>query len=368
MNTTTISPDAAERQPASAFSVAAARALVNDLFTPNPWIYWPDFLITTAIGYAATALYLTADNFSVVQFAALVVAAFALFRTGTFIHEIVHLRKGTLPGFVLAWNILVGVPMGTPSSFYANHADHHSKTDYGTPQDGEYLPFTHSSRKHLIAYAIQPLIIPLLAIIRFVVLAPLSVVIPPLRRFVEERASSYVSNPYYRKEPGRLVPPRIFLLAEAATSALYIALAIGFATGYLPLEALAKVYVLAVFGIALNWLRNLGGHRFDSLGLPVSHAAQFKDSVTIEGVPVLTELLFPLGLRYHAIHHLFPTMPYYALPVAHRRFLEKLPPEFGYRDTMYPSLWWLLKRLWQEAGRGHDDGAIQRWKARAKAA
>ncbi|WP_119419256.1 fatty acid desaturase family protein [Desertibaculum subflavum] len=367
MSTITLSPDAAEHQPANAFSVATARALVNDLFTPNPWIYWPDFLLTTALGYAAAAIYLSAENFSALQLAALVVAAFALFRTGTYIHEIVHLRKGTLPGFVLAWNVLIGVPMGTPSSFYANHADHHSKTDYGTPQDGEYLPFTHSSRRHLLAYAIQPLIIPILAIVRFVVLAPLSLFIPPLRRFVAERASSYVSNPYYRKEPGRLVPPRVFLLAEAATSALYIALAIGFATGYLPLEALAKVYVLAVLGIGLNWLRNLGGHRFDSLGLPISHAAQFKDSVTIEG-NALTELLFPLGLRYHAIHHLFPTMPYHALPVAHCRFLADLPAEFGYRDTIYPSLWWLLRRLWREAGRGHDRTAIARWQARAKAA
>jgi fatty acid desaturase len=367
MSTITLSPDALARQPASAFSVATARALVNDLFTPNPWIYWPDFLVTTAIGYAAMALYFTADNFSLVQVAALVVAAFAMFRTGVHIHEIVHLRKGTLPGFVLAWNILVGVPLGTPSSFYANHADHHSKTDYGTPQDGEYLPFTHSSRRHLVAFAIQPLIIPVLAFIRFVVLAPLSVVIPPLRRFVEERASSYVCNPYYRKEPGRLVPPRIFLLAEAATSALYIALTIGFVTGYLPLEALAEGYVLAVFGISLNWLRNAGGHRYDSVGLPITHAAQFKDSVTIEG-GLLTELLFPLGLRYHAIHHLFPTMPYHALPIAHRRFLADLPPEFGYRDTIYPSLWWLLGRLWREAGRGHDTAAIRRWQARAKAA
>ena len=64
MSTMTLSPDAAERQPASAFSVATARALVSDLFTPNPWIYWPDFLVTTVIGYAAAAIYLTADNFS----------------------------------------------------------------------------------------------------------------------------------------------------------------------------------------------------------------------------------------------------------------------------------------------------------------
>ena len=37
------------------------------------------------------------------------VAAFALFRVGTFIHEIVHLRRGTLPGFVAAWNVVVGI-------------------------------------------------------------------------------------------------------------------------------------------------------------------------------------------------------------------------------------------------------------------
>jgi hypothetical protein len=36
---------------------------------------------------------------------------------------------------------------------------------------------------------------------------------------------------------------------------------------------------------------------------------------------------FPLGLRYHALHHLFPSLPYHALGTAHRRLIVALPPD-----------------------------------------
>ena len=41
---------------------------------------------------------------------AALVAVIALYRAGSFIHELTHIRKNSLPGFRLAWNILVGVP------------------------------------------------------------------------------------------------------------------------------------------------------------------------------------------------------------------------------------------------------------------
>ncbi len=35
------------------FSMAEARQIVRDLFTPNPWIYWTDFLLSLTIAMAA---------------------------------------------------------------------------------------------------------------------------------------------------------------------------------------------------------------------------------------------------------------------------------------------------------------------------
>ena len=42
-------------EPQADFSLAQTRHIVKDLFTPNPWIYWSDFLCSLlggAIGFA----------------------------------------------------------------------------------------------------------------------------------------------------------------------------------------------------------------------------------------------------------------------------------------------------------------------------
>ena len=73
--------------------------------------------------------------------ASAVVAVLALYRAGLFIHEITHLKAGALPGFKLAWNALVGVPLFVPSFMYEGvHNLHHARTRYGTVEDPEYLP------------------------------------------------------------------------------------------------------------------------------------------------------------------------------------------------------------------------------------
>lgn len=66
----------------------------------------------------------------------------------------------------------------------------------------------------------------------------------------------------------------------------------------------------------------------------MTFAEQIVDSNNIAGHPLLTELLFPIGLRYHCTHHLFPNLPYHALGIAHRRLLAQLPEDSPYRGTM----------------------------------
>jgi fatty acid desaturase len=123
---------------------AEAGRVVRDLFQRSPRRYWVDLLVTVSVAYGAVALYLSAPMPSARGVAALAVAAFALFRAGVFIHEIVHFRRGELRSFVVGWNLLVGIPLGTPSHFYGNHKDHHRPDRYATPHDGEYLPFARA--------------------------------------------------------------------------------------------------------------------------------------------------------------------------------------------------------------------------------
>ncbi len=101
--------------------------------------------------------------------------------------------------------------------------------------------------------------------------------------------------------------------------------------------------------LGLNYVRNMVAHHYRSSGEPMAHVDQLFDSVNLRGMPIVTELFFPLGLRYHALHHLFPSLPYHNLSTAHRRLLEQLPAESGYRETVYPGFWSVVRDMVRNA-------------------
>jgi fatty acid desaturase len=63
----------------------------------------------------------------------------------------------------------------------------------------------------------------------------------------------------------------------------------------------------------------------------------------------------PVGLRYHALHHYFPGIPYHHLGTAYRRLVEAMPPESEYRESTSAGLPLSLKTLYQKARTGRDD-------------
>jgi fatty acid desaturase len=89
--------------------------------------------------------------------------------------------------------------------------------------------------------------------------------------------------------------------------------------------------VLTLFALAavsfLNAIRTLSAHRYRSHGQPMTFIEQVKDSVNHPG-GVLAEIWAPTGLRYHALHHMLPSLPYHALPEAHRILMEQ-PDSIG---------------------------------------
>lgn len=88
---------------------------------------------------------------SLLQAAATLVAAFALYRAVIFIHELAHLRRDRYRLFRLVWNLLLGFPMQVPSFTYAGvHSDHHQRGIYGTRADGEYIPFAVGPQRRIV--------------------------------------------------------------------------------------------------------------------------------------------------------------------------------------------------------------------------
>jgi fatty acid desaturase len=64
----------------------------------------------------------------------------------------------------------------------------------------------------------------------------------------------------------------------------------------------------------------------------------------------LPALWAPVGLRYHALHHLIPSVPYHALGEAHRRLVAQLPAGTTYHHANYAGLNGLMLRLFKSAG------------------
>ncbi len=74
---------------------------------------------------------------------------------------------------------------------------------------------------------------------------------------------------------------------------------------------------------------------------------QLLDSINYPHRPFLSALWAPLGLRFHALHHVFPSLPYHNLDQAHRRLMAELPADSPYRLTESPSLTASIVQLWQ---------------------
>lgn len=346
------------------FSVREARDLVQNLFAPRPSVYWADFLVSIAVAYGFAFIYLRAEPFSAIQIGAFLLSGLALFRAGTFIHEIVHMQKGTMKGFQIVWNALCGIPLLMPSFLYSNHTDHHNRRRYGTPADGEYLPLGAAPRREIILYLAQVPLLPLLAIVRFLLLTPLSLTHPALRRWVLERASSYASNPYYRRRLPSGESHRLWLAVELVCFSGLLVVATLLIRGVIPWPAALMVYLLATYTIGLNWVRNLAAHRYRNDGSEMTHVEQLLDSINLPGHPWLTGLFFPVGLRFHALHHLFPAIPYHALGEAHQRLMTSLPSNSPYRQTVYRGFWAVVHQLWQDARAPESTTgeAMRRWR------
>lgn len=292
---------------------ALRRALLADL-PVKPRVYWCDFLASACLAWGASAVLVGAPlgNHTVLVFPLAVVA---LLRATYFIHELAHQRR-TLWAFELVWNFVIGCWVAMPSFMADPHDDHHRHATYGTENDPEYEPVAGWSRTRIVASIALMTVVPPLLAFRFAVLAPLSWIIPSLRRLVWSRMSSLQTNvAYVRHERGRSSPRALGLEALAT-----LAIGSGVVASAMFTPRIAIVWwAVAASALIVNQARTLTAHGYVTLDRPRSLAEQVADSRSARGPHWLTELVYPVGTRYHAIHHLAPTLPYHALPTADRR-------------------------------------------------
>lgn len=340
---------------AQGFPLREAHELVRDLMVPKPWIYWLDFLFHAGLGWAAFVAAVRAPLFSLVQIAAYAVAALALYRAVIFIHELAHLQRGTFVAFRWVWNLVCGIPLQVPSFMYDGvHNDHHKRDLYGTGEDGEYIPFARHRPVGMIGYVLLSLVLPLIFVARFLLLAPLSFLIPPLRGWVWERASSLAIDLGYRRPKDAIRNDKHWRLQEFAAFVFAAGVTGLVVVGVLPVRVLVLWYAVAVLMFFLNSLRTLAAHAYrNPPERRMDTAGQYLDSVNVPGNLFLTALWAPTGLRYHATHHLFMNLPYHNLGKAHRRLAAGLSDKTLYLQTVRTSLWDALRRIWREAAAAH---------------
>lgn len=323
----------------------AMREAPVDYFAVNPYRYWIDFLVSMVCAYTASTIFLVSSLGSFYQLIAFPIAVFWIYRLGSLVHEVCHLGQHEMRGFKATWNLLVGVMTFTPSPFFTrHHRDHHSQRMYGTPEDPEYVAnvLESGSLRSACFYALHVLAFPVLVFLRFL-LVPLTYLHPRLRELVLVRASSLTMNFQYRRRLNA-ADRRSIMVMEWLCFVRAALIPLSIYVGLAPLSRIPLLYLLGLTTLILNQMRQLADHHFSGDGSPADVESHVVDSCNFTGNDLLTRLFFPFSIRYHALHHLFPSLPYHNLQSAHRYLVKVLPEGSPYRDLDQRD-WWSVARV-----------------------
>ncbi len=329
--------------------IVEMHAHIEDLFQVRGWIFWGDMCFSAITGWTCLALSIAASSIPI-KIVLIGIAAIFVYRAMVFTHEIVHLRKGELPGFRIAWHLLCGIPMLAPNFLYRRvHLTHHNKNHYSTKRDGEYVPFKKSHALKALLFVCSGISIPLVSVFRFCILSPAYWIHPKARQLVEVYGSAMGIKVVIQREPPANSKERLEWTGyELACFALIVTIGSLTYRGVLPISTIACWYALVCLVVTMNAIRAICcTHLYiHEKGIPVELREQIEDSVNLGSSSLLAVILCPVGTRYHCLHHIFPTIPYHAAKEAHQRLMKSVPTDSFYKDREIKSLFEGWKQVW----------------------
>jgi fatty acid desaturase len=317
------------------------RIALADLFPVSPVYIRFDFLVSVFVGWGAFAVSIRSSGLTSALF--LVVAALAFFRVTMFMHPIHHLPRKFKAPMVRLFNFAFGIPFLLPFFIYQDtHVAHHTPKKFATEEDPEYLPFARLPRWRIVLFLGSAFLIPILLFFRFGILSFVSWIHPRFRAYTLKKLSALSLSSRFERPLSALAPRWI---GQELGASLFAWTLIGLAfAGHFSL--VGHWFAVAWTCSLLNAFQFLGLHRYEGADDPEIGGAS-GDSVTHLGI--FAPIWAPVGQRYHALHHLFPTLPYHSMGEAHRRILE---PRFRtnslqaeYRRTIVPGFWTHFRRL-----------------------
>lgn len=314
-------------------SLAKILPNIGHFFAVNKFRFALDLTLCAIIGNYFLIIASYEALFSALQLLYVFIASVLLFRATAFMHEAYHQTKN-MKWFQNYYNLVHGFLHKIPSYGYDDHRFHHSPQTYGTRKDPEYE--TLGSKPKLLV-----MFLPLFGMLLFAVFIAFRWVLIPFllpfigakgRNLIYRYASTFAMCPQYvRDEPTE--SERLTWYQQDFGCALYtLATAALIYSGVLPTQILV-VWVITLYFIALiNFYRVALNHRYFTEFDQTTHKGQVLDSVTLP-LTIFNAMFYPLGLGYHALHHMFPQIPYHNMGKVHNYLMENLPPDHPYRAT-----------------------------------
>ncbi len=236
------------------------------------------------------------------------------FRLVQFGHEALHLGS-KIALLQEAYDIFVGLWSKCPLYFQEAHWIHHNHKTYATERDPEFVDLRKAGK---MAQLFLFLRIPFFAVL--ILFKPILILLnihPRSAHFYFKHTARATMNNEFQVHLSSQQKMRILLMDAAGVLVLIV-------QTFFPLTLLLN-YLLLNYVLFTSWYRNLVIHHLDP-------SAEITAATIVHNIS--TALFAPYNHTYHALHHMEPAIPYYALPKVHEILLQKLDQAHPYRKTV----------------------------------